>query len=635
MLHTSAPITGRYTSSRMSVEVALAPRNETGLNSILSSLYTKGSSNYHHWLARGQFDRLYAPSAATRAAVGSYLARSGLAVQRSASPFLVRAAGTSQQVSAAFRTTLSTYHQPHGKQFFANSAPVHVPAALAHATLGVIGLTSTVSSHPADAVAIPSKATASQQASAGCLTPYPTAAQQSAFVTSRTSFPFGYGAGPGCSGLTPAQVNSIYGAPNAGPRGKGKGTTVALYQASAYQPSDVTTWAQQFYGPGYTPALQNVLVDGGPLNPQCPAGDSCPPSINGYEADVESILDIERVLTAAPAAKVVVYDSPNDFDGQTQLDGYTAIANDDIADTVSSSFDNGECALPTAFFQAENVVFEQMAVQGQSMLSPTGDWGPKLCLVYGINELSVLDPAAQPFVTAVGGTSFEGYNPGSNPSPGDPASAELVWNSDNLCQDSGPVVDGLTGDQWCTARTEPVGSGLASSGGSSAFWGRPFYQFGPGVNNAFTTFGNTATQCSLAATGTPCREVPDVSADSDTYTGYATYCTGDSSLPNSQCAAIESKEAIPGWFAVAGTSSSSPLWAGIAADMDSYAGHRDGFLNPLLYALFNINPGRYFNDITGIGQAITTEGLYPVTPGYDEATGIGTPKMAALMAAGS
>jgi kumamolisin len=407
-----------------------------------------------------------------------------------------------------------------------------------------------------------------------------------------------------------------------------------LFQQSAFQPLDPVTWARHFYGSRYTPDIQTVDVDGGPLNPQCPVGDSCPPSENGYWADVESDLDIERVLAIAPnVAKVIVYDAPNDTDGQAELDGYTEIANDDQAATVSSSFVNGECALPASFFQAENVVFEQMAAQGQSMLSAAGDWGAAACVIYGIDTLAVIDPASQPWVTGVGGTSLEGYNPATNATPGYPAGKESAWDSDNLCAPSSTMVDGETGYFWCQAPTEPVGGGLAGTGGSSAFWGRPFYQSGPGVNNPYTTYGNGTTQCSLAANGTPCREVPDVSADSDPYTGYATYCTGTATLPNSACYALESKEAVTGWFAVAGTSSSSPLWAGIAADMDSYTHHRDGFLNPLLYQLFKTDAGRYFHDITGAGQTINSDGLYPATPGYDEATGIGTPDMGALITA--
>ena len=44
-----------------------------------------------------------------------------------------------------------------------------------------------------------------------------------------------------------------------------------------------------------------------------------------------------------------------------------------------------------------------------------------------------------------------------------------------------------------------------------------------------------------------------------------------------------------------------------------------------------MDAGRYFHDITGIGQSTHNNGLYPTTPGYDLATGIGTPRMAALI----
>jgi hypothetical protein len=73
----------------------------------------------------------------------------------------------------------------------------------------------------------------------------------------------------------------------------------------------------------------------------------------------------------------------------------------------------------------------------------------------------------------------------------------------------------------------------------------------------------------------------------------------------------------------------------VCADRDSYTGRRTGNFNPLLYQLLNRDPGRYFHDITGQGQATTNNGLFPTTPGYDLATGIGTPNMAALITASS
>jgi kumamolisin len=627
---------GSYSSAQMSVEVALAPQDQTGLNDQLHSLYTEGSPNYHRWLAKGQFDKLYAPTTATQSAVASYLASSGLTVQPSGSPFLVRAAGSSQQVSAAFRTTLSTYKASGGSQYFANSTAVQLPSALAPGVLGVIGLNNDYHLSPATALAPITRE--KPTSSSSCETPYPTEAQLSALATGDTSFPFGYGGGPACSGLTPSQVNSIYGAPTAGSRAKGAGVTMAVVEFTAYQESDPQTWAKTFYGSGYTmPQIDNELVDGGPLNPDCPSGDSCPASYNGYIADWLVDLDIERYLTVSPdAAKIVVYNAPNDTTGQTILDEYTRIADDDTADVISSAWSAPEDLMSAAYVQSENVIFEQMAAQGQAFFESAGDEGPYSLEEYtGSTALSVRDPSAQPYVTSVGGTSLENYNPGTNPNPQYPGGDETVWNTGNLCKDSSAEVGGVTGYAWCIQ--SPLLStyflGSAGAGGSSMYWGRPFYQTGQGVNSLYTTYGNGGTQCQLATEGAPCREIPDVSAIADEYTPLATFCTGTASLPNSECSQLESGENDPGWFGLAGTATSAPLWAGIAADRDSYTGGRSGFFNPLLYGLFNANPGKYFNDITGSGQTVNTNGLLPTTPGYDEATGIGTPKMAALITA--
>jgi hypothetical protein len=68
--------------------------------------------------------------------------------------------------------------------------------------------------------------------------------------------------------------------------------------------------------------------------------------------------------------------------------------------------------------------------------------------------------------------------------------------------------------------------------------------------------------------------------------------------------------------------------------MDSYQGQRVGNADELLYPLYDHDPGKYFHDITGIHQSTNNNGFYPTTPGYDLATGIGTPIMAALITKG-
>jgi subtilase family serine protease len=233
------------------------------------------------------------------------------------------------------------------------------------------------------------------------------------------------------------------------------------------------------------------------------------------------------------------------------------------------------------------------------------------------------DPASQPWVTSVGGTSLEGFNPGDEAHPAYPSYTETVWNVDDLCDESANE-GGLSGYAWCA----DTGAG---GGGISQFWGRPYYQTGPGVNNSYTEDGNGTTQCSLASSGTPCREVPDISMNADEFTGYAEYCTGGAATPYSVCATFSKAQNVPGWFGIGGTSLSSPFMSAIIADRDGYQGHRTGNANPLLYGLFDQAAGTYFHDITSYGQTTTNNGLYPATTGYDLATGIGTSIMAPLI----
>jgi kumamolisin len=622
---TTDNVTGSYSSSKMQIEVAVAPRDEAGLNTMLAALYDKNSPSYHRWLTTGQYDARFAPIPAARTAVAKFLSSSGLAVVPSDSPFLVRATGSSSQIERTFHTTLNTFKDPQGTKYFANSTPVYMPSSLVGASLGVIGLTNTVrDAQHVYRINNTLRRTAKASSATSCETPYPTL-QQLFGLADGTNFASGYGAGPGCSGLTPSQDNSLYGAPHAGARGKGKGVDIAVFELSAYLHSDIATWAHQFYGPRYNPPLVDVNVDGGPLNPQCPAADQCPPEFNGYSGDIEVDADIQTQLAIAPdVSHLIVYNAPNDFTGQTSLDEWSAIAKANVADSVSSSWAVCENDAGSAYVQAENTIFRQMAAQGQSVFGGAGDTGAFGCIRSdGGTNVNVIDPPSQPWVTSVGGTSFENFNPGTNPHPRYPRAGEAVWNPDNLCSDAGPgpANDGQGGFFWCTNTG-------ATGGGSSQFWGMPSYQKGPGVINANTTVGNGTTHCSLAATGTPCREVPDISANADQYTAYAEYCTGNANTPGSFCAQISGSRPVPGWFGIGGTSLSSPLVSAIIADRDSLHGNRSGNINPTLYREYQIAPSLFFHDVTGAGHIAKNNGLFPAVPGYDLATGIGTIKMA-------
>jgi subtilase family serine protease len=91
---------------------------------------------------------------------------------------------------------------------------------------------------------------------------------------------------------------------------------------------------------------------------------------------------------------------------------------------------------------------------------------------------------------------------------------------------------------------------------------------------------------------------------------------------------------------IGGTSAGAPQWAAITAVADEAAGKRLGFLNAAFYrTLKSASYCKGFHDITTgnntftfqvNGQTVTIPG-YDAGPGWDPTTGVGTPKVTALV----
>ena len=242
-------------------------------------------------------------------------------------------------------------------------------------------------------------------------------------------------------------------------------------------------------------------------------------------------------------------------------------------------------------------------MQGQTFTAAAGDEGSEDCNAPGFSantNLEVDDPASQPWVTSVGATELP---PGVlGPPPG-----EAVWNTG--------AFEGTTG------------------GGISTVWTMPSWQLGPGVENGFTKAddsytGRSPCPFSSGAGTVSCREVPDVTADGDPATGYATFCSCGRG----------------GWQLIGGTSMGAPLWASVAALADQSVSSppgRIGLLDPALYQAGCLG-SRPFNDLTsgnnepnGSPPADPPRApggpFYPATAGYDMASGLGSPIVSALV----
>jgi tripeptidyl-peptidase I len=93
---------------------------------------------------------------------------------------------------------------------------------------------------------------------------------------------------------------------------------------------------------------------------------------------------------------------------------------------------------------------------------------------------------------------------------------------------------------------------------------------------------------------------------------------------------------------VDGTSAATPVWAGIVANLNAWRLQNGkpvmGFINPVLYAVAKANPLAFFDVVSGDNQC--TESACPcpagtgffAAPGWDAATGLGTPNVAQIKA---
>ncbi len=285
--------------------------------------------------------------------------------------------------------------------------------------------------------------------------------------------------------------------------------------------------------------------------------------------DDEPTLDVEEIAAMAPGAHIEIYEAPNNSNGP--IDAYQQIADDNTASIVSTSW--GTCESdPQGNPAAEQPIFEQMAAQGQTVASAAGDAGSSDCNGITNNNLAVDDPASQPYVTGVGGLSVNNIQPLD----------QTVWDN--------PVSSGDPG---------------AGGGGVSVLWSRPAWQVAPGIASSDTM-----------------RLVPDLSTDADPQTGFVEYFTGSG---QGAC----QTNCLAGWGSVGGTSIGSPMVSSmVAVGAQACAAGRLGLINPSLYAMASTG----FNDVTSGNNDLYNVGGYSAGPGYDEASGLGSPNGAAFFA---
>jgi subtilase family serine protease len=264
----------------------------------------------------------------------------------------------------------------------------------------------------------------------------------------------------------------------------------------------------------------------------------------------ETSLDVEWSHAMAPGASIVLVETPyTETEGIYGLPQIVAaenyVINHNLGDVISQSFGANEQtftgpgqieSLRSANFNAER--------HGVTMLSGSGDQGAtsEICTptsgCANPNNVSCCSatptiswPASDPLTTAVGGTQLH-LN-----AQGDRTAADSAW--DDLSS-----TIGIAG---------PVYTWGSTGGGHSSVFSRPAFQDG-----VASVAGNS-------------RGTPDISMSAAVNGAVDYYDTSD--------------PGAGGWNIVGGTSEAGPLFAGIVALADQFAGHRLGYLNPALYAM--------------------------------------------------
>ncbi len=558
---------------------------EADLQKLLEQQQDAKSPLYHQWLTPSDFGARFGMPAADLEAAESWLAARGFGAI-SVSPGLDRITftGTASEVGAAFGSELHRY-KANGEEHFAPSSDLSLPAALQPVTAAVLHLSD--------------------------FRPQPTAVLRAQpkplYTTLATQAHF----------LTPYDLSAMYGvSPFLNNNMGGQGQSIAVVGQS-YTDTSPTGPTGRMVGATLTD-LSAVLVPGSGVEAVSP-GD-----------EAESDLDLEYALGAANKANVLLV-FVGDQANYSVYDALTYAIQEKIAPVVSISYSSCETLLSASELNQANSLFAQAAAQGQTLIAASGDSGSTACApvptgsgltTTQIQAPAVNFPADSPYVTAVGGTQMA---PGTFT-----AGNTTYWASAVNVDEFTSLLSYVPEVAWNEG--SPTAGILAGGGGTSSVYPRPSWQSG--------------------VTGIPAgpyRLLPDLALQSSTQSPGFLVCTDDpsvvSALGSEASCASGPVTSSATHFLAGGTSFAAPTFAGMVAILNQAENSLgQGNLNPTLYSLAG-NPATYaaaFHDITSGNIACVTgatncvpagQAGYFAAAGYDEATGLGSVNLSALVKA--
>jgi subtilase family serine protease len=345
------------------IEVSLRLRNAAALASFIDSANRPGATE--RTMAPADFLAQHAPTADQAQAVVDFLTQAGFRnVSVAPNRLLVSADGTADVVQNAFQTTLAKVKTADGRDAFANTDDVRVPASLGNIVLAVLGLQTVHQAHTFARVQDPNAPDA-------------------------------------IVGHNPTEFSSIYG-------GSGVATASAtpvgiITQGKITQTiTDLNTFTSQNGLPTVT--TQTVNTNGTSTDTS---------GVGEWNLDSQDIVG----MGGGQVQKIIFYNIPTLSNANLTAD-FNTVVNANAVKIINVSL--GECetsAQGDGSAASQDQIFTQAVAQGQTFSISTGDSGADEC---GDGGVKPSWPAASQYVTAVAGTKLDASTTTWN--------SEVVWN---------------------------------------------------------------------------------------------------------------------------------------------------------------------------------------------------------------
>jgi subtilase family serine protease len=317
--HSVTPVGVVDPSTHLRLQVVLPMHNLPGLRNLLDNqIYNRDSVEFHHYLSVAEFTKRFGPTQSDYDAAMKFFNANNLSVTHThANRYMFQVEGRASDVERVLNIRLNLYKHPTENRNF--MAPDREPTlALNVPVLSISGLNDFQLPHPK---LVWNRNAPNQRA--------------------------GTGSGPGGQYLGSDMRAAYYGT---GSKAKlvGTGQSVGLMELEGYIPSDIPLYFTTFNQP-LNVAVNGISVDGTAVN--------C-----GHCDDGEQALDIEYSISMAPGMdQVQVYVAGNPVAIEEQM------ASDNTSKQLSTSWGYSED------FSVEDPVYQEMAAQGQSWFTASGD----------------------------------------------------------------------------------------------------------------------------------------------------------------------------------------------------------------------------------------------------------------------